>query len=323
MRFETMGRWAPAAESLEGCYPMSRALVLRPSAKINLTLQVGPRREDGFHDVRTLMQSIAISDTLTVSPRPGPFALLSRSPGVPDDRSNLVWRAAELMWRAIGRTGDPRDAHIRLDKQIPVSAGLGGGSADAAAALVGLNQVWEGRRSRRDLMTIAAGLGSDVPFFLQGGTAIGLGRGDELYPVDDVLKFGVIVIKPSFGVATADAYRWLDEDRNGAAGGADGESSGGVRVSEVEVGWSTGPVRLLNDLQEPVGRRHPAIGEMVSGCIREGALGAAMTGSGSAVFGLFPDSVARRAAGRLKRPDWLVTLTRTLSRREAERRLGL
>jgi 4-diphosphocytidyl-2-C-methyl-D-erythritol kinase len=302
---------------------MSRALVLRPSAKINLTLRVGPRREDGFHDVRTVMQSIAISDTLTVSPRPGPFALLSRSPGVPEDRTNLVWKAALLLWREIGRTGDPRDAHIRLDKQIPVSAGLGGGSADAAAALVGLNQAWDGRRSRRDLMTMAAGLGSDVPFFLQGGTAIGLGRGDELFPVDDVLKFGVIVIKPSFGVSTADAYRWLDEDRDGAASGPAGPAISGTRVSEVEVGWSTGPVRLLNDLQDPVGRRHSAIGEMVASCIREGAVGTAMTGSGSAVFGLFPETVARRAAGRLKRPDWLVTLTRTLSRREAERRLGL
>ena len=150
---------------------MSRAIVLRPTAKIDLNLRVGPRRADGFHDIATLFQSIAISDTLTVTARPGPFALISRSPGVPGDRTNLVWRAAELLWRDLGRPGEPRDAHIKLEKQIPVAAGLGGGSADAAAALVGLNVAWNGRRSRRALSGLAAALGADVPFFMLGGTA--------------------------------------------------------------------------------------------------------------------------------------------------------
>ena len=142
---------------------------------------------------------------------------MCRAPGVPSDRSNLVWQAAEVLWRAIGRSGDPRDAHVRVDKQIPVAAGLGGGSADAAAALVGLNVIWNGRLSRRDLIGIAATLGADVPFSLLGGTAIGLGRGQELYPVEDVSRLGVIVIKPSFGVSTAEAYGWLDADRRAAS----------------------------------------------------------------------------------------------------------
>jgi 4-diphosphocytidyl-2-C-methyl-D-erythritol kinase len=296
---------------------MSRALVLRPSAKINLTLRVGPRRADGFHEVRTLLQSIAITDTLTISSRPGPFALNTRSPGVPTDRSNLIWKAAELLWRDLRRVGDPRDAHVRLEKSIPVAAGLGGGSADAAAALSGLNAVWGGKRSRRHLATLAATLGSDVPFFLQGGTALGAGRGEELYPVDDVHRMSVIVIKPSFGVATAEAYRWLDDDRAAAV-----DAPASTRPA-VELGWSTGPVSLDNDLEAPVARRHPDIGQMVAACVSEGALGAAMTGSGSAVFGLFPEAVARKAASRLKRPEWLVTLTRTADRREASRRMGV
>lgn len=161
---------------------MSRAIVLRPSAKINLTLLVGPVRPDGFHDVRTLLQSIAIFDTVTVSARPGPFRLMTRSPGVPADRTNLIWRAAESLWRAMGRDGEPRDVHVRLDKQIPVAAGLGGGSADAAAALVGLNEAWQARLPRKELAAIGAKLGADVPFFFHGGTALGLGRGDELFP---------------------------------------------------------------------------------------------------------------------------------------------
>ncbi len=296
---------------------MSRSLVLRPSAKINLTLHVGPRRTDGWHEVRTLLQSIALGDTLTLTTRPGPFAILSRSPGVPTDRTNLVWRAADVLWSALGRAGEPRDVHVRLDKQIPVAAGLGGGSADAAAALAGFNVLWNGRRARRELLRLGAEVGSDVPFFLQGGTALGVGRGAELYPVDDVAQLGVIVVKPSFGVPAADAYRWLDEDRGAGAAEPD------AWAPEVDIGWPSGPVVLRNDLQAGVGRRHPEIGMMIDACRREGALAAAMTGSGSAVFGVFPASVARRAAQRLQRPDWLVLITRTISRREAARRMGL
>jgi len=156
-----------------------------------------------------------------------------------------------------------------------------------------------------------------VPFFLQGGTALGTGRGDEIYPVDDAARLGVVIIKPSFGVATADAYRWLDEDR--AAGLTDAPAQG----REVELGWDLGPISLMNDLQAPVARRHASIVEIVEALAKAGALGAAMTGSGSAVFGLFPEPQAPRAARRLKRADWLVLVTRTLSRREAGRRLGL
>lgn len=297
---------------------MARAVVLRPPAKINLMLRVGSRRADGYHDVRTLIQAIAISDTLTLTPRRGPFALQARSPGVPSDQSNLVWRAAEVLWRAAGRTGEPRDVHVRLEKSIPAGAGLGGGSADAAAALVGLNSVWELRRPRRELMRLAADLGADVPFFLQGGTGLGVGRGDEVYPVDDIERLGIIVIKPSISVSTAEAYRWLDEDRERAATSAENRAP-----RELDVGWAGGPIALVNDLEPPVSRRHPVITEMTEACLREGGMAAVMTGSGSAVFGVFPEAVGSRAAKRLQRPDWLVLLTRTLSRQECTRRLGL
>src|SRR5262245_48333336 len=120
---------------------MARALTLRPSAKINLTLHVGGPRHDGFHEVRTLLQSIALSDRLTLVARPGAFALSVTSAAVPGDETNLVHRAAVLLWQALGRRGAPRDVRITLDKQIPVAAGLGGGSADAAAALAGLNRL--------------------------------------------------------------------------------------------------------------------------------------------------------------------------------------
>ena len=296
---------------------MSRQLVLRPPAKINLTLRVGSVRLDGYHEVRTLLQSIALSDTLTLTTRRGPFALSVRGAGAPADRENLVWRAAVAFWEALGRTGEPRDVHVWLEKQIPVAAGLGGGSADAAATLSGLNRLWEARWSRRALMDLGARLGADVPFFLQGGTALGVGRGEEIYPVDDVVRLGVVIIKPSWGVATAEAYRWFDDDR--AIGPAGPERT----PAEIDAGWATGPLRLANDLEAPVARRHPEILAMIDVLRREGAPAAAMTGSGAAVYALLPEPQARRVASRVKRPDWLVVLTRTLSRREAGRRMAI
>jgi 4-diphosphocytidyl-2-C-methyl-D-erythritol kinase len=294
-----------------------RTVIVRPSAKVNLTLRVGPIRPDGFHDVRTLLQSIGIADTLTVSARRGPFAFDCRAPGVPTDETNLVWRAARALWTAAGREGEPRDAHVRLDKVIPHEAGLGGGSADAAGALNALNLIWETKQSRKELHRVAATIGADVPFFLLGGTALGAGKGDELYPVDDLARLGVVIVKPSFGVATADAYRWLDEDR---AAGVTALAT--ERSREVHVGWETDPLVISNDLEAPVVRRRPEILEVIEACYREGAQVAAMTGSGSAVFALFSETVAPRAARGLQRPDWLVSVTRTLTRREASRRIG-
>jgi len=299
---------------------VARALTLYPLAKINLFLRVGARRSDGFHDVRTLLQSIALADRLTVTARRGPFVLRVRGAGAPADRTNLVWRAADALWRAIGRTGDPCDAHLTLDKRIPAGAGLGGGSADAAAALVALNRVWRARRPVTDLGQIAAALGADVPFFLCGGAALGLDRGDVLYPLDDLRRLGVVLLVPSFSVATADAYRWFDEDATTPIGaGVASQPS----LGRIDVGWPSGGVAIVNDLAAPVTRRHPGIEEMIAALRAHGALAAAMTGSGSAVFGLFPAANARAAARRLRRSAWRVLVTRTVSRREARRRAGL
>ena len=133
-----------------------RALTLRPFAKVNLMLRVGARQPDGYHDVRTVLQAVGIFDTLTFTARRGPFALQSRAPGLATDESNLVWRAAAALWRVAGKPGAPRDAHVKLDKTIPMAAGLGGGSADAAAALVGLNQLWDFRCPPQQLIRLHA-----------------------------------------------------------------------------------------------------------------------------------------------------------------------
>jgi 4-diphosphocytidyl-2-C-methyl-D-erythritol kinase len=289
-------------------------IVLRPSAKINLTLHVGRRREDGFHDVRTVMQSLALSDRLTLARARGPLRLVVPSGRVSADPTNLVWRAAQLVWHASGRAGEPHGVTMTLDKAIPVAAGLGGGSADAAAALAGLNQLWKTRLSPPALLDLAAQLGSDVPFFLVGGTALAMGRGEQLYPLSDAVRLHVVVIKPAVDVSTADAYRWFDE----------APASGGSSPAQaVEIGWPTGPLRLVNDLQAPVSRRHPEIAEMVAGLISAGAGAAMMSGSGSSVFGVFSRPPRPRALAALSRPGRQIIVTRTIPRREALRRMGI
>jgi 4-diphosphocytidyl-2-C-methyl-D-erythritol kinase len=291
-------------------------LVLRPPAKINLTLEIGERRADGFHDVRTVMQAITLSDTLTLTSRRGPLSLEGDAPGVPMGAGNLVWRAAELLWRTLGRSGPARDAQMRLVKRIPAAAGLGGGSADAAAALVGLNRLWRGRLSRAELARLGGELGSDVPFFLCGGTALGLGRGEHVYPLPDVPRHAVVIVTSPQGVSTADAYRWLDDDR--ARQSARDRSDHGRAI---DVGWPNGPLSVSNDLEASVRRRLESVGESLEALTKLGALVASMTGSGSAVFGLCRAADVARVKGRLERAGRQVLLARTLSRRESLSRI--
>jgi 4-diphosphocytidyl-2-C-methyl-D-erythritol kinase len=196
--------------------------------------------------------------------------------------------------------------HITLQKRIPAEAGLGGGSADAAAALLAATRLWRLDLDLASLARLAAHLGSDVPFFLAGGTALGIGRGDDVSPLPEPPATPIVIAKPRVGVATADAYRWVDEDRRA-------RPRRPTRV--LPATWPAWAVGLGNDLEAPVARRHPAIRRLVRALVNEGALYAAMTGSGSAVFGVFDEPDAADAAEvALTRFGWEVIRTRTLSR---------
>lgn len=284
-------------------------------AKINLTLEVLGARPDGLHEVRTILHTIDLRDRLECVGRRGPLRLHCRAPRVPADRTNLVWRAADALWRAAGRSGEPRDATITLIKGIPVQAGLGGGSSDAAAALAALMRIWNIALSRDALTEVAAGLGADVPFFLWGGAALGVGRGEAIYPLPDLPPWWVLVVVPPFGVSTADAYGWHDADvaparRRPAIGPPLGRT------------WLARMPASGNDLEGAVARRHPEIGRTVEALSRSGAMLAAMSGSGSAVFGLYSSRTAAIAARRAvpAGPGWAVHLTRLLPRAAFERR---
>jgi 4-diphosphocytidyl-2-C-methyl-D-erythritol kinase len=292
------------------------AFAVRAFAKINLSLRITRTRTDGFHEVQTVLQAIDLADSLTCSTRPGPLRIVCRTPGVPPGRDNLVWRAAEGLWRAAGRGGEPRDAVLAIRKRIPLQGGLGGGSSDAAAALLILRRAWRLPIEDEQLHAIGRSLGADVPFFLVGGTALGLGRGDELYPLADLPRWWVVLAFPPFGISTADAYAWFDADRPGGRPSV-------MAHQRLDGAWLGRATPLVNDLEAPVVERHPEIGGIRDALKGRGAVMAAMSGSGSTVFGIFRSRSAAAAACRwLRRSGRRCAIARMLDRGQTARLVG-
>jgi len=286
----------------------SAVVRVRACAKINLTLRVLGIRADGYHELRTTFQSLALHDTLTFAAVPGPFRILSSDPDCPTDQTNLVWKAAARLWSTAGRRGDPDGVTVRITKRVPVQAGLGGGSSDAAAALRALRVLWRLDVADEVLETISRDLGADVAFFLTGGTVLGVERGDLLFPLVDTPRAWIVLARPDFGVSTKDAYAWWDAGWRAAVGPGSAGPAGG-RSSRTDE-WT-------NDLQGPVVERHPRILRLVRSLRRHGAQFAAMSGSGSAVFGLFGDRTsAARAAAAVTSRTVSAWVTRTTSRAE-------
>ena len=276
-------------------------LTVHAFAKINLELRVLGLRPDGYHELRTTFQSVALADRLTFTRTRGPFKIECDDPAFPTDDTNLIWKAGERVLR-MARSRDPLfGVTVRVDKNIPMQAGLGGGSSDAAAALKAFCRLWKVKASPAELHHAAARLGADVPYFLEGGTALGFHRGDLLMPLDDIAPAWAVIVVPEFGVSTKEAFGWWDEAHR-----AGRKTRGRQNVS--------------NDLQPLVARRHPVVTRLVRALNKEGAFQASLSGSGSAVFGLFSRrSDAQAAARTLAGPRTFVTptLTRAACRRLA------
>ncbi|MFB3854985.1 MAG: 4-(cytidine 5'-diphospho)-2-C-methyl-D-erythritol kinase [Vicinamibacterales bacterium] len=291
-----------------------RTVRLRAHAKINLSLRITGTRPDGYHDLRTVYQTLALHDEVTLVERPGPFVIECDDWRVPRDRSNLVWRAAALLWSSTGREGDPQGVAVSIVKRIPVQGGLGGGSSDAAAALRGLAALWGVDTARDYLVPLGARVGADVAFFLVGGAALGLDRGDQLYPLADLRPLAIVLLMPAFGVSTADAYGWFDAWRGS------GTTIAPRGAGRVPCEWPPSAALVTNDLEAPVVARHPAIGEYVALLREAGAEAAAMSGSGSTVFGVFASmTAARAAAAAAARRGIAVIRTKTIGRDEYAR----
>src|SRR5262245_12967269 len=252
-------------------------MVLRTSAKVNLVLEVLGKRPDGYHEVATVLQAVDLFDRLTVETADA-ISLESSDPGLPTDDGNLVVRAARLLQEAAKRR---EGARIRLDKRIPVAAGLGGGSSDAAATLWALNRVWGLRWSRERLAELGAKIGSDVPFFLGRGRAVGTGRGERLRGLMSRGGLALVLVNPNFPLSTAEVYGRVPK-------GWTGEARGTARMVEALRRHSARGVAaaLTNSLETLVEPVVPMIGRMKAALLAAGALGAAMSGSGPTVFGV-------------------------------------
>jgi 4-diphosphocytidyl-2-C-methyl-D-erythritol kinase len=288
-------------------------------AKINLGLRVLGRRADGYHEIRTTFQTITLHDTLTFEPAPDDLLELACSdPDIPADGSNLVVRAASALRERYGVRGGAR---VRLEKAIPAGGGLGGGSSDAAATLVALASLWKLNASLPELSKIGARLGADVPFFLTGGTALGVGTGTEVLPLEDAPKMPLVVVTPDVRVSTAEAYKAL-----GAPALTKNDAVVNLSVSRTEADFPDSLCDVWsNDFEAVVVRLHPEIGRAREALRRAGAARAMLSGSGSSVFGLFEsESEAGRAAGALGGAGrgWQVSACATLSRAEYVAALG-
>lgn len=271
-------------------------LTLYAPAKVNLTLTVGDRRPDGYHDVSTVMQAVSLYDTLILTHGGAGLTLTCTDPAVPSDATNLVLRAAGRFFK---ETKLPvPDLHLHLRKRIPSQAGLGGGSSDAAAVLRALRTLYAPDISDGRLETLAARLGSDVPFFIRGGTQLATGRGEVVSPLSPLTAGWFVVVKPDEGYSTAEMYRRLDEPGSVLVRNSrymqDAVAANNVHAVAVE----------LHNSFERVVPKDSSLRTIKDALRAQGALGTLLSGSGSAVFGLFDDQSAAAAAAEALKKTW-------------------
>ena len=291
--------------------------VLVPAyAKVNLCLDVLGQRRDGYHELRTIFQTITLHDMLALEVAPnskidlrviGNSALAGER-----GRDNLVYRALDELRRELRFKQGLRAI---LSKRIPVGRGLGGGSSDAAAALIALLRLTGKRMEAARLVQIASRLGADVPFFLRGGRALGIGRGDEIYPLPDVARRSVLVVSPcDLAVPTRDAYQWLARRLT--------KHQDPTKLWQFcALCWSPQGDALSNDFEAAVFPRYSRLVAIKRELLRQGAAGASLAGSGSAVFGIFRNPAKARRAARAFPKDQVFACS-TLSRAEYRRKMG-
>ncbi|HEY7253378.1 MAG TPA: 4-(cytidine 5'-diphospho)-2-C-methyl-D-erythritol kinase [Methylomirabilota bacterium] len=279
--------------------------MLRASAKVNLALEVLGKRADGYHEIATVLQAVDLFDRIVVETA-DTLSLHTDDPDLPTDEGNLVMRAARLLQKAAGiETG----ARIRLQKRIPVAAGLGGGSSDAAATLSGLSRLWKLRWPTARLQELAVELGMDVPFFLGAGRAVARGRGEQLAPLPRGGGYALVLVNPRVPLSTREVYGRVPTGWRAEPVGTDRviEALRTRNVSRVAAA-------LTNNLEGLVEPMLPVIGRMKVALLAAGALGAIMSGSGPTVFGMARSlDHARQIRSRVSRAGWACWAVRTNS----------
>ena len=295
-------------------------------AKINLRLDILGKRADGYHELRTIFQTLSLHDDIWLhgSKRPGIALTIQGNSALASEpvQRNLVHRAVDAVRRKLKISGG---VEIALKKRIPAGGGLGGGSSDAVAAMLGYLQLTRRKLPTAEMLEIAATLGADVPFFLFGGRALGVNRGDEVYPLHDVPKMHVLVVAPQeIRVPTPDAFRWINAKPLGLTKSALDPKL--LQFCALTWSWpatagaqGSGP---SNDFEGPVFQHHPRLAKIKRVLLQKGATEASLAGSGSAVFGIFPSpAMARRAAVGFPHDQTFVC--ETLSRERYARRMHI
>ena len=324
------------------------SIAVRSFAKINLGLKIGPARPDGFHELRTIYQTIALHDVVRVEVQRGSgIEIRCNDPRVPLDESNTCYQAAERVLKAAKASAK---IIVQIDKRLPVQGGLGAGSSNAVATMLGLERALGTELAAEDKMLIAAEIGSDLPLFLIGGTVLGIGRGEEVYPLPDLPGMNLVIVTPPISVSTPKAFAqwdklvareaeltgagaagtinkfsqavdaWLKERVFSQAASASGPASG-----VPEMGGDRAETPLLdlvragieNDFERVVFPEYPDLREVKRVLEREGARYASLSGSGSTVYGLFGSGEeAQAAAVRLRALGHAAVATTTLTREE-------
>lgn len=263
--------------SFTGGFDSHGFMEIKSPAKINLFLEVTGKRPDGYHNLRTLMCCIGLSDTIRLTFDQPAITVQCANPEVPSDRTNLAVRAAQKFFDI---TGIDAGVHITIEKNIPMGAGLGGGSSNAAAVLKGLNEFYGSPISRENLLAAGKSIGADVPFFIDGKPAVATGIGDILTPCPSLKSLPILLIYPSVPVSTADVYKNLNLTLT---------KTKKIHTKIIfEQNWGRDVFKaLFNDLESVASAMCPEIQEIKACLLRNDAMGAVMTGSGSAVFGVY------------------------------------
>ena len=315
------------------------SVTVRSFAKINLGLYIGPPRPDGFHELRTVYQTIGLYDRITVGVRPGAgIEIQSEDSRVPTDATNTCYRIVERAMAALGAKGR---VTVEIEKRLPVQGGLGGASANAVATLLALERALKKRLPQADRLRIAAEVGSDLPLFLVGGTALGVERGEAVFPLPDLPAIPCVIVTPEIGVSTPRAF--ADWDRKVAEKLTVSAPSDRInRFGHVLSAWlsdasgasarsrsrAESPLLDLvrtgieNDFERVVFPQYPELRDFKSVLEGAGALYASLSGSGSALYGLFRTrDTAKRAAAKLKKAGVPAQATSTMTRRQYWKRI--
>lgn len=287
-------------------------LVLPSYAKINWTLEILGKRPDGYHELRTLLQTVSVADELIFETLEQGIEIVCDHPDVPCDETNLAHRAAKLL---ADFTGVNDGIRVTIRKHIPTASGLGGGSGNAAVTFLALQKLWQVNLTPRDLFELGAKLGADVPFFFVGGTCLGVGRGDEIYPLADIRAGHLLLVNAGILVSTREVYDALPPELTNH--NAIHKMPTSFEAAYAAITPQDGQIRLKNDLEIPVLARHGLLGEIKQQLLRAGASGVLMSGSGSTIFAIFDSDEARNSAQReLSQHGWWCAPARTLGRNE-------